>query len=399
MKKKDSDKSFILNVFIFFIILIMIGFIIFYHQVREYQKEIQEKERTIEIYKKEDKKDDKTSENYAKKLNQAKEEIKKVKKETNYKGFNKLSTKEQNKQLDKYNEGSSKYDDLVLISKNIKENRNIEKPRIVQGDNGIGKVEVPKGMLDKIDKEKVIEGIQGNNKDLNSSEQDIVESVNNTPTTPTEPTQSNPVLNQLQNEPIAPSQGNNQVEAPTVTSEEQPQVPQVQPEIQQPVIPEVSQEKPESSPIIPQPDVSEQPVEQPIIPNTPIEPQVPVEEPTVPQGNTGNQTIPESFVPVEPQQPIEEDDDAPYRKPDVPLEPSNKEQEQPMVPLEPAIPNEDIPMVPLEPAIPNEDETTDEDNTEENQKDEIEEPTEEQVEQTEEESTEQSQEEPIEEEE
>ena len=51
MKKNDSGKSFILNVIIFFIILFMIGFIIFYHQVREYQKEIQEKERTIEIYK------------------------------------------------------------------------------------------------------------------------------------------------------------------------------------------------------------------------------------------------------------------------------------------------------------------------------------------------------------
>ena len=140
MKKNDSGKSFILNVIIFFIILFMIGFIIFYHQVREYQKEIQEKERTIEIYKKEDEKDDQTSENYAKKLSQAKEEIKKVKKETNYKGFNELSTKEQNKKLDKYNEGSSKYDNLVLISKKIKENRNIEKPRIVQGDNGIGKV-------------------------------------------------------------------------------------------------------------------------------------------------------------------------------------------------------------------------------------------------------------------
>ena len=363
MKKKDSGKSLILNIFIFFIILIMIGFIIFYQQVKEYQKEIQEKERTIEIYKEEDKKDDKIYENYAKKLSQAKEEIKKVKKETNYKGFNELSTKEQNKQLDKYNEGSSKYDDLVLISKDIKENSKIDKPRIVQGDDGIGKVEVPKGMLDKIDKEKVIEGIQGDSKDLNSSEQDIVESVNNTSTTPTEPTQSNPVGNQVQNEPIAPSQGNNQVETSPVTSVEQPQVPQVQPEVQQP-------------------NLSEKPVEQPVTPNTPIEPQDPIEEPTVPQGTTDNQTVQESFVPEEPQQPIEEDNDAPYRKPDVTLESSNKVQEQPMVPLEPAIPNEVIPMVPLEPAIKEQpqEEQTEEDNTEQD-------------------NTEQSQEEPIEEEE
>ena len=374
MKKKDSGKSLILNIFIFFIILIMIGFIIFYQQVREYQKEIHEKERTIEIYKKEDKKDDKIYENYAKKLSQAKEEIKKVKKETNYKGFNELSTKEQNKQLDKYNEGSSKYDDLVLISKDIKENSKIDKPRIVQGDDGIGKVEVPKGMLDKIDKEKVIEGIQGDSKDLNSSEQDIVESVNNTSTTPTEPTQSNPVGNQVQNEPIAPSQGNNQVETPPVTSVEQPQVPQVQPEVQQPITPEVSQ--------VQQPNLSEKPVEQPVTPNTPIEPQDPIEEPTVPQGTTDNQTVQESFVPEEPQQPIEEDNDAPYRKPDATLESSNKVQEQPMVPLEPAIPNEVIPMVPLEPAIKEQpqEEQTEEDNTEQD-------------------NTEQSQEEPIEEEE
>ena len=351
MKKKDSDKSFILNVIIFFIILSMVGFIIFYHQVKEYQKEIQEKERTIEIYKKDDKKDDKVSENYAKKLSQAKEEIKKVKKETNYKGFNELSTKEQNKQLDKYNESSSKYDNLVLISKDIKENKNIKKPRIVQGDNGIGKVEVPEGMLDKIDKEKVIKGIQGDNKDLNSSEQDIVESVNNTPINPTEPTQSNPVLNQLQNEPIAPSQGNNQVEAPTVTSEEQPQV---QPEVQQP-------------------NVTEQPEVQPNNPSTPMEPQAPTGEPTVPQDNTGNQTVPESSVPTEPQQPIEENNDTPIVKPELPLEPSK--------------PNESIPMVPLEPAIPNEDKTTNE------------EPKEDNTEQPQEESTEQSQEEPIEEEE
>ena len=379
MKKKDSGKSLILNIFIFFIILIMIGFIIFYQQVREYQKEIHEKERTIEIYKKEDKKDDKIYENYAKKLSQAKEEIKKVKKETNYKGFNELSTKEQNKQLDKYNEGSSKYDDLVLISKDIKENSKIDKPRIVQGDDGIGKVEVPKGMLDKIDKEKVIEGIQGDSKDLNSSEQDIVESVNNTSTTPTEPNQSNPVGNQVQNEPIAPSQGNNQVETPPVTSVEQPQVPQVQPEVQpevqQPITPEVPQIQPEV---------------QPTIPNTPIEPQDPIEEPTIPQDNTDNQTVQESFVPVAPQQPIEEGNDAPYRKPDVTLESSNKVQEQPMVPLEPAIPNEVIPMVPLEPAI-----------KEQPQEEQTEEPQEEQTEEdnTEQDNTEQSQEEPIEEEE
>ena len=347
MKKKDSDKSFILNVIIFFIILAMVGFIIFYHQVKEYQKEIQEKERTIEIYKKDDKKDDKVSESYAKKLSQAKEEIKKVKKETNYKGFNELSTKEQNKQLDKYNESSSKYDNLVLISKEIKENKNIKKPRIVQGDNGIGKVEVPEGMLDKIDKEKVIEGIQGDSKDLNSSEQDIVEGVNNTPTTTTEPTQSNPEGNQVQNEPIVPSQGNNQVEAPTVTPEEQPQVPQAQPEVQ------------------------------PNNPSTPMEPQAPTGEPTVPQDNTGNQTVPESSVPTEPQQPIEENNDTPIVKPEVPLEPSK--------------PNESIPTVPLEPAIPNEDKTTNEDNTEE--------PKEDNTEQPQEESTEQSQEEPIEEDE
>lgn len=370
MKKNDSGKSFILNVIIFFIILAMVGFIIFYHQVKEYQKEIQEKERTIEIYKKDDKKDDKVSESYAKKLSQAKEEIKKVKKETNYKGFNELSTKEQNKQLDKYNESSSKYDNLVLISKEIKENKNIKKPRIVQGDNGIGKVEVPEGMLDKIDKEKVIKGIQGDNKDLNSSEQDIVESINNTPTTTTEPTQSNPEGNQEQNEPIAPSQGNIQGEVPPVTPEEQPQVPQAQPETQQPNVPEVQQ-----------PNVPEQPEVQPNNPSTPMEPQAPTGEPTVPQDNTGNQTVPESSVPTEPQQPIEENNDTPIVKPEVPLEPSK--------------PNESIPMVPLEPATPNEDKTTDEEPTEEVQ----EEPKEDNTEQPQEESTEQSQEEPIEEDE
>ena len=394
MKNKDSGKSFILNVFIFFIILIMIGFIIFYHQVREYQKEIQEKERTIEIYKKEDKKEDKTSENYAKKLSQAKEEIKKVKKETNYKGFNELSTKEQNKQLDKYNEGSSKYDNLVLISKKIKENKNIKKPRIVQEDNGIGKVEVPEGMLDKIDKEKVIKGIQGNSKDLNSSEQDIVESVNDTPTTPTEPIQSNPGGNQEQNEPIAPSQGNIQGDVPPVTSVEQPQVPQVQPEIQQPITPEVPTQAQ-------QPDVPEQPVEQPIIPNTPIEPQVPVEEPTVPQDTTDNQTVQESFVPEEPQQPqqpeqpeqpIEEDNDAPIREPDVPLEPSNPNEET----------QEEVQEETKEEQVEqSQEDGTEEDNTEEVQEETKEEDNTEEVQEEtkEEDNTEEVQEEPIEEEE
>lgn len=207
MNDKDG-KNLLLNIVIFAIVLVLVAIVVFYQQSKSYQKEIEEQNRKIEIFKKESQEEEKVSENYAKKLSQAKKEIDTVKKDTNYKGYNELSEKEQDKILDKYNEGSSKYDSLVLINKEIRENKDIEKPRIVEGDDGIGHVEVPKGMLDEESKEKIIESIQGEDTgELTELEEDVVEGINESAgvKTPTNNEQATTTSQETQPETSSPT--------------------------------------------------------------------------------------------------------------------------------------------------------------------------------------------------
>lgn len=329
--KKKNDKSLILNIIIFFIVLVLIAFLVFYQQVKSYQKEIDEKERTIEIYKKENKEDDKTSEQYAKKLSQAKEEIKKVKKETNYKGYNELSVKEQDKQLDKYNEGTSKYNDLVLISKKIKENKDIDKARIVKNNDGIGQVEVPKGMLNKVSKDKVVSGLEGSENNLNETEQIILEDIDNsnknTPNNILEPS-----------EPIQPSAVENNEENNT-------EVP--------------IRESYNDTATLPLPDTNTEE-------NTSTNKEQPSEnviQEDIPSGDIQNESgsinTPDKGQENEHEDKIEED-----TIPMTPLEPSLENSKEDNV-------NESIPLIPLEPSIDKED-VEEKDNAEENPKEEVE---------------------------
>ena len=108
---------------------------IFFNKYQDAKEDKDKYQRIVEIYKKADDNNGDTKKEYVKRLNKAEEELKKVKKETNYKGYNDKSKKEK-KESDK--ETREKIydvtgdDDLILVKNNIEFSDKVDKPEILK---------------------------------------------------------------------------------------------------------------------------------------------------------------------------------------------------------------------------------------------------------------------------
>src|SRR5699024_6490619 len=81
-----------------------------------------------------------------KRLNEAEEELRKVKKETNYKGYNEKSKKERQKEDKKTRDkiyDVTGDDDLILVKNNIEFSDKVGKPEILISEDGVGTITVP----------------------------------------------------------------------------------------------------------------------------------------------------------------------------------------------------------------------------------------------------------------
>lgn len=119
---------------------------IFFNKYQDAKEDKDRYQRIVEIYKKSDDNNGDTKKKYVKRLNEAEEELRKVKKETNYKGYNKKSKKERQKEdketRDKIYDVTGD-DDLILVKNNIEFNDKLDKPEIRINEDGVGTINVP----------------------------------------------------------------------------------------------------------------------------------------------------------------------------------------------------------------------------------------------------------------
>ncbi|AII26921.1 hypothetical protein OZ71_gp081 [Staphylococcus phage MCE-2014] len=119
---------------------------IFFNKYQDAKEDKDRYQRLVEIYKKADDNDGETKKKYVKRLNKAEEELQKVKKETNYKDYNKKSNKERQKEDKETREkiyDVTGDDDLILVKNNIEFSDKVDKPEILISEDGIGTITVP----------------------------------------------------------------------------------------------------------------------------------------------------------------------------------------------------------------------------------------------------------------
>lgn len=119
---------------------------IFFNKYQDAKEDKDRYQRIVEIYKKADDNNGETKKKYVKRLNDAEEELKKVKKETNYKGYNEKSKKERQKEDKKTRDkiyDVTGDDDLILVKNNIEFSDKVDNPEILISEDGVGTITVP----------------------------------------------------------------------------------------------------------------------------------------------------------------------------------------------------------------------------------------------------------------
>lgn len=296
----------IINVIAVIIALIsLIALLFLYQHSKELEGKNDDLERTVNYYKKEDVIDDKDKDEVKEQLQTAKKELVKVKKETNYKGYNDKSLKERKKENKKTSELIESKD--YLKEKSITSLTSDKTPKVANKYKGIDS-----GELLLVSKDKVIQ-VNGDVVDIEQDGKlitDIV--VDDSIQEPTQPGTNAPVDNTQPNVPIEP----NVPLEPSIPIEPQPPIVQ-EPEIQPRPEPPITQEP--SIPIEPQPPidngVTNPPVEEPSVeePSTEIPS---TEEPSTERPSTEEPSTEEPTPPI---------DNEETSRPSIPEEPSTEE--------------------------------------------------------------------------
>ena len=87
MKKKPKGNEVVITIITVMIAVFIVIMTIFFDKYQDAKEDSDRYQRIIEIYKKSDDNNGDTKKKYVKRLNEAEEELRKVKKETNYKGY------------------------------------------------------------------------------------------------------------------------------------------------------------------------------------------------------------------------------------------------------------------------------------------------------------------------
>ena len=159
MKKKPQGNDIIVTIITVMIAVFIVITTIFFNKYQEAKEDSNKYQRLIEIYKKSDDKHGDTKKYYVKRLNKAEEELKKVKKETNYKGYNDKSKKEK---IESDRETKEKIydvesdDDLIVVKNNIEFSDSVDKPEILINEEGVGTITVP---VDSVYEERTVGSI------------------------------------------------------------------------------------------------------------------------------------------------------------------------------------------------------------------------------------------------
>ena len=159
MKKKPQGNDIIVTIITVMIAVFIVITTIFFNKYQEAKEDSNKYQRLIEIYKKSDDKRGDTKKYYVKRLNKAEEELKKVKKETNYKGYNDKSKKEK---IESDRETKEKIydvesdDDLIVVKNNIEFSDSVDKPEILINEEGVGTITIP---VDSVYEERTVGSI------------------------------------------------------------------------------------------------------------------------------------------------------------------------------------------------------------------------------------------------
>ena len=146
MKNKPQGNEIIITIITVMIAIFVVITTIFFNKYQDAKEDKDRYQRIVEIYKKADDNNGETKKKYVKRLNEAEEELRKVKKETNYKGYNEKSKKERQKEDKKTRDkiyDVTGDDDLILVKNNIEFIDKVGKPEILISEDGVGTITVP----------------------------------------------------------------------------------------------------------------------------------------------------------------------------------------------------------------------------------------------------------------
>ena len=146
MKKKPQGNEIIITIITVMVAIFVVIMTIFFNKYQDAKEDKDRYQRIVEIYKKADDNNGETKKKYVKRLNEAEEELRKVKKETNYKGYNEKSKKERQKEDKKTRDkiyDVTGDDDLILVKNNIEFSDKLDKPEILISEDGVGTITVP----------------------------------------------------------------------------------------------------------------------------------------------------------------------------------------------------------------------------------------------------------------
>lgn len=328
MDKKPEGNDLFLTVITILVALFIVVMTIFFNKYQDAKEDKDKYQRLVEIYKKTDSDYGETKKRYVKKLNKAEEELKKVKEETNYKGYADKSSKEKAKEdretHDRIYKGIKGNDVLVVNDKVVKSSK-VSKPTLIVNSKGDAQLIVPKGydlpkgtVKEILPKVAPIRIVREYNESSNQGEvtpnniDTIIRNspINNPITNTVEPiknaTPTAPII------PIAPAQPTNPIVTPIpvkpITEPTNPVDPIIPTE---PIIPinPTPQEPTKGETIDPVEPSKEEPKPiEPAITPEPTEPDKPAEPVDPPKGDTSTEPndtdIP--LTPLEPSEPIED---------------------------------------------------------------------------------------------
>ena len=146
MKKKPQGNEIIITIITVMVAIFVVITTIFFNKYQDAKEDKDKYQRIVEIYQKADDNNGDTKKKYVKRLNEAEEELRKVKKETNYKGYNEKSKKERQKEDKKTRDkiyDVTGDDDLILVKNNIEFIDKVGKPEILISEDGVGTITVP----------------------------------------------------------------------------------------------------------------------------------------------------------------------------------------------------------------------------------------------------------------
>ncbi|WRW34621.1 membrane protein [Staphylococcus phage CF5] len=326
MDKKPEGNDLFLTIITILVALFIVVMTISFNKYQDAKEDKDKYQRLVEIYKKTDSDSEETKKRYVKKLNKAEEELKKVKEETNYKGYADKSSKEKSKEdreaHSRIFKGIKGKDVLVVEDQAVKSSK-VSKPTLIVNSKGEARLLVPKDydlpkgtvkeILPEVDPISIVEDYNESN-----NQGEVIHNNNN-----------NNNNNNMDN-PINNTIESNKIVTPTT-----------------PVIP-ISPEKPTNTIVTPIPiDPIVEP-KNPIIPTTPT-------EPIIPDNTTPEDPTPDNTTPEDPSNLVEPHKEEP-KTVDPDVTPETVEPHKPVEPhkddnsTEPC--DTDIPLIPLEPSEP-----------------------------------------------